>query len=129
MQIYHPDELRGKYEGVGFNDFSCEGTLSDAFLARFAHRLETFQCETFADCTVPGCSKAVGMRRAAAHLDIPMTRTVAVGDSANDLPMLREAAVSVVMGNAAEHVKRGADLVTRSNLDCGVAEAIRKLFL
>lgn len=129
VQIYHPDEMHDKFKGVGFNDFSCEGELSDAFLARFAHRLELFQCETFADGTVPGCSKAVGMRLAAAHLGIPMTRTVAIGDSANDVPMLREAAVSVVMGNAPDHVKRGADLVTRSNLDCGVAEAIRKLFL
>ncbi len=127
--IRHPDELNGRFSGVGFNDFSCEGTLSDAFLARFAHRLETFQCDTFADCTVPGCSKAVGMRLAAAHLGIPMTRTVAVGDSPNDLPMMREAAVSVAMGNAAEPIRRGADLVTRSNLDCGVAEALRKLFL
>ena len=129
VQIYHPDEMNDKFKGVGFNDFSCEGKLSDAFLARFAHRLELFQCETFADGTVPGCSKAVGMHLAASHLGIPMTRTVAIGDSANDVPMLREAAVSVVMGNAADHVKRGADLVTRSNLDCGVAEAIRKLFL
>ena len=110
--ICHPDELHGKFKGVGFNDFSCEGELSDAFLERFAHRV-----------------KAVGMRLAAAHLGIPMTHTVAIGDSANDLPMLREAAVAVVMGNASEEVRLRADLVTCSNLDCGVAESIRKLFL
>ena len=129
VQIFHPDELKSKFKGVGFNDFSCEGSLGDAFLARFAHRVEVFRCETFTDCTVPGCSKAVGMRLAADCLGIPMTQTVAIGDSANDLPMMREAAVSVAMGNAAESVRLEADLVTGSNLDCGVAEAIRKLFL
>ena len=129
VQIFHPDEMDGKYKGVRINDFSCEGTLPDAFLQRFAGRVDFFQCETFADCTVPGCSKAVGMRLAAAHLGIPMTRTVAIGDSGNDVPMMHEAAVSVAMGNAAPHIKRQADLVTASNLDFGVAEAIRKLFL
>ncbi len=129
VQIFHPDELRTIYKGVGFNDFSCEGMLPEAFLERFAGRVEVFQCETFADCTVPDCSKAVGMRLAAAHLGIPLTRTVAIGDSANDLPMLHAAAVAVAMGNAPETVQNEADLVTAGNLECGVAEAIQKLFL
>ena len=129
MQIFHPDELYDRFRDVGVNDFSCEGTLSDAFLARFGTRLEIFRCTTFTDCTVLGCSKAVGMRLAAEYLGIPLSRTVAIGDSGNDLPMLRAAAVAVAMGNAGEAVRREADLVTRANTECGVAEAIRKLFL
>ena len=129
VQIFHPDELYDRFRDVGVNDFSCEGTLSDAFLARFGTRLEIFRCTTFTDCTVLGCSKAVGMRLAAEHLGIPLSRTIAIGDSGNDLPMLRAAAVAVAMGNAGEAVRREADLVTRANTECGVAEAIRKLFL
>lgn len=127
--ICHPDELHTIFRDARFNDFSCEGQMSDAFTARFSSKVQTFQCETFADGTVPGCSKAVGMRLAAAHLGIPMTRTVAIGDSGNDAPMLREAAVAVAMGNASPQLIQEADLVTGTNLECGVATAIRKLFL
>ena len=129
VQIFHPDEIYTTFRGVGFNDFSCEGMLSDAFLARFAGRVESFRCRTFTDCTVPGCSKAVGMALAAAHLGIPMSRTVAIGDSGNDLPMMRKAAISVAMGNAPEEVQGEADYVARSNVDCGVAQAIQEYFL
>lgn len=128
VQIFHPDELQTRFGGAGLNDMSCEGMLPDAFLDRFAGRVETFACGTFTDVTVPGCSKAVGMALAAECLGIPETRTVAIGDSGNDLPMLRKAAVAVAMGNASEAVKREADLVTRGNDDAGVADAIRKLF-
>lgn len=127
--IRTPEELRTVYKGVGINDFSCEGTVPDAFLRRFAGRVELFQCSTFADCTVPGCSKAAGMRLAAEYLGIPMSRTAAIGDSENDVPMLREAAVPVAMGNAPDEIRKLAACVTRSNLECGVAEAIRTLFL
>ena len=129
VQIFHPDELETVYKGVGINDFSCEGLVSEAFLRRFAGRLELFPCGTFTDGAVSGCSKAGGMTLAAAHLGIPAARTVAIGDSGNDLSMLRAAAVAVAMGNATDAVKNESDLVTRSNTECGVAQAIRELFL
>ena len=54
--------------------------------------------------------------------------TVAIGDSANDLPMLQSAAVSVAMGNSPEDIRRQADFVTDSHENCGVAQILRKLF-
>jgi hydroxymethylpyrimidine pyrophosphatase-like HAD family hydrolase len=52
-----------------------------------------------------------------------MPRTIAVGDSANDLPMLRAADVSVCMGNGTDAAKAEADFVTRSIHDDGVFHA------
>jgi hydroxymethylpyrimidine pyrophosphatase-like HAD family hydrolase len=51
------------------------------------------------------------------------------GDYDNDLPMFREAGLSVAMGNARQEVKDLADIVTSANDDDGVAEAIRKYIL
>lgn len=129
VQIFHPEELHTRYRGCRFNVFSCEGSPAEEFFRRFNGRINIFRCDTFTDCAPLGCSKATGMQYAANHCAIPMARTVAIGDSANDLPMMRAAAVSVAMGNSAEDVRRQADFITDSNTNCGVAQFIRRQFL
>ena len=52
--------------------------------------------------------------------------TMACGDEENDLDMIRKAAFGVAMANALESVKREADLVTGSNEEDGVADAIEE---
>ena len=74
-------------------------------------------------------SKGGSLLRLGEQFGIHREEIMAFGDSDNDRELLSMAGVSVAMGNAAEPIRRGADLVTRSNLDCGVAEALRKLFL
>ena len=127
-RIHAPEELFDRYKGLGVNVISCEGHLPQAFFDRFGTVLNIFQCETFADCTLPGCSKAVGLELTAAHYGIAPECTVAIGDSANDLPMLRKAGTAVVMGNGEEKVRAVADLVTDTNDHDGVAKALETLF-
>jgi len=54
---------------------------------------------------------------------------MAIGDSFNDLEILRTAGLAVAMGNAPDPVKEAADFVTRSNREDGVAVAIEKYLL
>ena len=51
-----------------------------------------------------GVSKAEGLRRLAERLGIAVADTMAIGDSYNDLPMLKAAGHSVAMGNAVPEV-------------------------
>lgn len=74
----------------------------------------------------PGVSKAAGLAEVCRELGIRMEETVAVGDSLNDLAMIRQAGVGVAMGNAQPAVKRAADAVVAANDEDGVAEAIRR---
>ena len=67
--------------------------------------------------------------RLCADFQIPAERVMAVGDSRNDLPMLRWAGVGVVMGNAAPEVRESVGYVTARNDEDGVAEAIERLAL
>jgi Cof subfamily protein (haloacid dehalogenase superfamily) len=53
---------------------------------------------------------------------------VAIGDSFNDIDMLRFAGTGVAMGNAHEKVKQAADWVTKTNDQDGVAHAISQIF-
>jgi 5-amino-6-(5-phospho-D-ribitylamino)uracil phosphatase len=76
-----------------------------------------------------GISKASGLREVCSLLGIDMSQVVAMGDSLNDMTMIREAGLGVAMGNAQDVVKAEADYVTDSNEDHGVARAIREMVL
>jgi hydroxymethylpyrimidine pyrophosphatase-like HAD family hydrolase len=53
--------------------------------------------------------------------------TAAVGDSFNDLSMLRIVGRSAAMGNALEEIKNSCQEVTLTNVDDGVAHFIYSL--
>lgn len=69
-------------------------------------------------------SKAAALKLVAAHYQVPMKRVMAIGDAANDVPMLKAAGVAVAMDNAHPLVKQAADWVAPSNNDHGVHAAL-----
>jgi len=73
-----------------------------------------------------GITKASGLREVCSILGLDMSQVIAMGDSVNDLSMIREAGLGVAMGNAQELIKAEADIVTASNEEDGVARVIRK---
>jgi len=73
-----------------------------------------------------GVSKESGLREVCEMLGITMDEVIAMGDSRNDLAMIRSAGLGIAMGNAQEDVKAAADYVTALNTEDGVARAIRK---
>ncbi|MCZ8511825.1 HAD family hydrolase [Paenibacillus filicis] len=81
------------------------------------------------ECNPPGISKASGLREVCAMLGIEASDTVAIGDSLNDIPMIRFAGLGVAMGNAQEPVKLAADIVAPSYHEDGVAAVIQKYLL
>ncbi|WP_082232309.1 Cof-type HAD-IIB family hydrolase [Halobacillus massiliensis] len=74
-----------------------------------------------------GVNKAAALLKVCERLNIKMENVMAVGDSLNDLAMIREAGLGVAMGNAQEDVKKEAAWVTSANDEDGVAEAIERL--
>lgn len=76
-----------------------------------------------------GVSKASGIRFMSKYLGIPKEDIMAIGDSENDIEMLKEAGLGIAMGNAMDEVIAVADDVTTSNDEDGVAKAIEKYLL
>ena len=76
-----------------------------------------------------GVHKGRGLERLAAHLGFSMRQVMAVGDSDNDLTMLRQAGLSVAMGNAPAHIRAAADAYTADHTENGVARAIERYLL
>ena len=76
-----------------------------------------------------GIDKGEGLLFLLDRLGIDPAEVMAIGDGGSDLPMLRLAGVGVAMGNSTQAVKDGADWVTSSCDENGVARAIEKFVL
>lgn len=74
-------------------------------------------------------NKGSGLEKLCAHLGIPISRAVGVGDSLNDAAMIRAAGLGVAMGNAEEEILRMADFVARDCDHDGVAQVIDEILL
>ena len=74
-------------------------------------------------------NKGEALRFVAEHFGIDREEVMAIGDSNNDIAMLEYAGIGVAMDNASPRVKEVADVMTKSNEEDGVAEAIRKYIL
>ena len=87
--------------------------------------------ESFAECAVLNreASKKDALARLCADFQIASDRVLAIGDSRNDVPMLRWAGIGVAMGNALAEVKENVRYVTASNDEDGVALALERLLL
>lgn len=73
----------------------------------------------------PQANKALALKTLAEHFGIQQREVMALGDSYNDMEMIKWAGLGVAMGNAPAEVKRVADFVTASNDEDGVAQALQ----
>ena len=76
-----------------------------------------------------GVNKGTGLLALGEMLGIDRGEIMAIGDSDNDIAMLRHAKFSVAMANAIEEVKAVADYITLTNDEEGAAKAIEKFCL
>ncbi len=83
----------------------------------------------FGELTLSGVSKGSAIERYMAHIGAPISDTIAIGDSGNDIDMIRMANVGVAMGNATEPIKQAADYITSDIDDDGILHALEHLGL
>lgn len=76
-----------------------------------------------------GITKAYGISLLARDLDIKQEEIMTIGDEENDLPMIEYAGLGVAMENAVASVKALADVITATNDNDGVAQAVEKFVL
>lgn len=70
-----------------------------------------------------GAGKGTALKWLAAHLEIPMEQTAAIGDAENDIDMFRAAQYGIAMGNGADCAKAHADFVTGDCETNGIVRA------
>lgn len=90
----------------------CEVTKSDNFLVEVINA---------------NYSKGTAVEYLANYYQIPLKKTIAIGDQHNDLPMIERAGLGIAVHNADESLKAKADYVTdRAHEEGAVAEVIEK---
>jgi len=80
----------------------------------------------FLEAMAGEANKGLALQVLADHYDVKREEVLAIGDSYNDLDMIRWAGIGIAMANARPEVKAAADHVTASNDENGVAEALRE---
>ena len=88
-----------------------------------------FSSEYFLEVVPKGMNKGQAVKMLCARLGVEIENSVAAGDAANDLAMLKAAGIGVAMINGSDEVKAVADYITtRDNNHDGVAEVADKFF-
>lgn len=97
----------------------------DSFRAEFGGWLDFVDRQKgFFEIIPKGDSKASAMEYLAKRLGVSMEETAAIGDSSNDIPMIKCARYGIAMGNATTEVKALADYVTTDVDRDGIRNAL-----
>ncbi len=82
----------------------------------------------FYDITNKDVSKGNAIKILCDYLKIDINKTMAIGDSDNDIEMLQVSNVKIAMSNATDNLKKVANFVTLSNDQEGVAVVLEQLY-
>lgn len=89
----------------------------------------TSSAPTYIEITCPAVSKAAAIAILASKFNINNSEIMSIGDSYNDLPMLKAVGHSVAMGNAPDDIKSACEFVTDDCNEDGFAQAVYKYVL
>ena len=99
-----------------------------AFAEKFAGKIVvTSSRDNFLELMEPGVNKWEAVKSVAESYKIKPEEIMCIGDSNNDLAMIKNAGVGVAVGNAKDSVKEHAKIVTASNNDDGVAMVVEAI--
>lgn len=139
---FPPNELHGEHEVVDLATMVSRqvtrvvvrslGETTDDFHAvveRLGLDEVTFAVgwTSWLDIAPKGVTKAFALEQLRQQWQVPLTRTVGIGDGMNDLEMLRWAGTGVAMGHAAAPVHKAADFSTESIGEDGAALVLERL--
>lgn len=109
----------------GLQQLGCE-------LEPMAQRLGveiTFSSKRYLEFMPAGIDKGYGLKKLAEMLGIPMDQVIGVGDSANDLAMIKAAGLGVGVANVTDDVRPYCDIVLESTGDDGAFEELVEKYL
>jgi len=115
-------------EATPIQKFSIDGTAPQALADFLGKDCLVMQHKGYAEITVSGLSKAVGIEAVISHLGMPREQTIAIGDSMNDMEMIQYAGLGIAMGNAVDELKAASDMITDTADNAGLSKALRQIF-
>lgn len=129
----HPVPLRAENNflsycrGLRISKLTMQGDASEDERAVLGPYFNFYALGGYHEGVLRGESKSGGLERVLAGLGLKREDSIAIGDSANDMDMIRFAGTGVAMGNACEELKQAAGRITTGVRDGGVANALAEL--
>ena len=130
LEVTSPRDFWEKYDGYPVTKASL-GVHDDEPMpdfGKYRDEITIYRFPHYIEVVPKGYTKATGITMVMKALHLPEQNSIAIGDSYNDLEMIRQAGVGIVMGNAVDDVKAAADFVTLSCEEEGVAVALERYF-
>lgn len=90
---------------------------------------DSFSGDVEGEILVKGADKADSIERVVQYFHGNMEDTIALGDSDNDISMIKKAHLGVAMGNACDNLKNAADYITKPVSENGLYHAFQYLHL
>lgn len=104
--------------------------MQQTLTQEFGEQLSIFRSKpNYIEVTAKGISKGKALAELAQKMGIDQSQVIAIGDSQNDLEMIKWAGLGVAVANARPEVKEVADFVTGSCEEDGVAQVIDRFIL
>jgi len=128
------DDVFKKYEAEIFKAIGIDSDVEKIRKAKITIRdMKEFEVvsshfDNF-EVTDMGVSKGNAVKVLGDYYGIDREQIICIGDSENDLSMIKYAGLGIAMGNADEDVKEAAKYITDNNNCDGVAKAIEKFVL
>ncbi|MGG4093571.1 Cof-type HAD-IIB family hydrolase [Paenibacillus lautus] len=111
--------------GIGSNDQQKLAEIKEELLSWGTLEV-TRSALSNMEISVKGITKESGVREVCQMLGFSMSDVIAMGDSDNDAKLLKAAGLGVAMANGEDYIKSIADVITATNNEDGVVQAIRK---
>ena len=94
-----------KTSGSDFTKPYIEGKPTEKQIEYISKRYQLFIHKGYFEFTTKGCTKATGMEKVLSYYGIPRENCIAIGDSINDIDMLKASGKPVCVENAVEALK------------------------
>ena len=127
------DDFKTIYKGAKIQKFATPADKpfpSEALRAELRKNFDVYEYDyppQYIEGVPRGYGKGHAIKLTEDTLNLDHAFSVAIGDSLNDLSMLKYAPISVAMGNSPDDIKKIATFVTETSENDGVADAIYKL--
>lgn len=128
-RLEKPEDFDRFVTGHPITKLTLGETLEEDSKALLAQHFSLISQIGYHEAVLKGHNKATGIEKALNYFHLTQENSVGVGDSRNDLDMLRYTALGIVMGTAPEEVKKEADRITGSAEENGVAQALERWVL
>ena len=103
-------------------------TYKSIITAPFLHTVSfVLSAPMYLEATPVGVHKARSLEEICMRLSVDRKDVIAFGDAQNDLSMLNFAGIGIAMANSCRILKESADMVTDSNNEDGIANALERL--